>query len=120
MSLSKEASKIARHVTTCSELQKTGEKLRLKNSGKVEIRDTSSLPYKIRKVAESIAISKASKPIRTPAGFLVLMVCKRNKVSNPERIRAKIKQMLLEKKAMLTDRRMLRNARRSAFLDIRR
>jgi len=64
-------------------------------------------------------LSKASKPIRTSTGILIIMVCNRNGGGIAKNMRAQIKNMLLNKLAILADRRMLRDIKRIAFLDIR-
>ncbi|MBT3991664.1 MAG: hypothetical protein HON14_19190 [Rhodospirillaceae bacterium] len=114
------AKQISSSVNSCSALAKKGGELGSKQSGRLEVADTSRLPINIRNVVQNIPLGKASEPIRTGAGFLVLMVCKRSGGGITPDVRNRIKNILLEKRATLTARRMLRNARRSAFVDIRR
>jgi hypothetical protein len=47
------------------------------------------------------------------------MVCKRSGGGTAKNMKAQIKNMLLQQLAILTDRRMLRDVRRTSFLDIR-
>jgi peptidyl-prolyl cis-trans isomerase SurA len=114
------AKKISSSITTCSALAKKGAELGSKQSGRLEVEDISRLPANLRNVVQNIPLSKASDPIQTAAGFLVLMVCKRSGGGITEDIRNRIRNTLLEKRATLVSRRMLRNIRRTAFVDIRR
>ncbi|MBT3916272.1 MAG: hypothetical protein HN731_19860 [Rhodospirillaceae bacterium] len=113
------AAKISKSSNSCSALEKMGTELGSKQSGRLEVQDTSRLPANIKNVVQNIALSKASSPIRTAAGFLVLMVCKRSGGNITEKVRSRIRNVLTEKRAALISRRMLRDIRRSAVLDIR-
>ncbi len=115
-----QANKISSKTKSCSELNRKGKELGSRNSGSVEVKDISRLPKKIREIAQNIKLSKASDPIQTKSGLLILMVCKRNDGSGTKFVRRTIKNMLLEKRAVLMGRTMLRNIQRAAFLDIRR
>jgi peptidyl-prolyl cis-trans isomerase SurA len=114
------AKEISSTIRTCSALAKKGAELGSKQSGRLEVADISRLPANLRNVVQNIPLSKASDPIQTAAGFLVLMVCKRSGGGITKDIRNRIRNALLEKRATLVSRRMLRNIRRTAFVDIRR
>tara|TARA_B100000315_G_scaffold257793_2_gene307842 strand:- start:9510 stop:10871 length:1362 start_codon:yes stop_codon:yes gene_type:complete len=113
------ATQISKSSNSCSALEKKGVELGSKQSGRLDVQDTSRLPANIKNVVQNIPLSKASSPIRTAAGYLVLMVCKRSGGDITEQVRSRIRGMLLEKRAALVSRRMLRDIRRSAVLDIR-
>ena len=114
-----QAQNISSNIKTCMSLNKKGKELGSKQSGKITVNDISQLPLNIRNVVEKIEISRPSKPIRTNTGFLILMVCQRSGGGALKNTRTKIKNMLLQERAVIIDRRMLRNIRRSAFLEIR-
>jgi len=113
------AVKLSVSSNSCSALEKKGAEFGSKQSGLLDIQDTSRLPVNIRNVVQNIPLSKASSPIRTAAGYLVLMVCERSGGAITEQVRSRIKNMLMERRAALVSRRMLRDIRRSAVLDIR-
>ncbi len=113
------AVKISNSSNSCSALEKLGTELGSKQSGRLDVQDTSRLPANIRNIVQNIPVSKASSPVRTAAGYLVLMVCKRSGGDITEQVRTRIRNMLLEQRAALVSRRMLRDVRRSAVLDIR-
>ena len=114
-----QAKNISVNSKTCSDLSKKGKELESKQSGQVKVEDISQLPFRIRNIVKTLKLSKASKPIKMNSGFLIIMVCKRIGGEIVKNMRAQIKNILLQRRAVLTDRRMLRDIRRTAFLDIR-
>ena len=117
--VTEQAEDISSSIKTCLALNQKGKELGSQQSGTLEINDITQLPTNIRTIVQKNDLFKASKPIRTGSGILIIMVCKRSGGGTLKNIRAKIKSMLLQKRAVLTDRSMLRNIRRAAFLDIR-
>lgn len=115
-----QAKRISLRVKSCSALNNKAKELGSRQSGRLEINDIEQLPINIKNVVQNIELSEASKPIRARNGFIVLMVCKRIYSDNEKNIKIRIKNLLLEQQAVLTDKRMLRNIRRAAFLNIRR
>ncbi len=113
------AENISSNVKTCSNFNKKGKELGSKQSGELKVEDILQLPSNIRNIVQKIELSKASKPIRTRTGILIIMVCKRNGGGTAKDLRAQIKSVLLQQHAVVADRRMLRDIRRIAFLDIR-
>ncbi len=79
---------------------------------------TSSLPDQVRRVVEKLAVSTASRPVRTSDGLAVLMVCKREGASQTA-LRRRVRQMLREQRYNSLARRYLRDIRRAAMIDIR-
>jgi len=113
------AKNISSNTKTCSDLNEIGKRLGSKQSGELKVDDILGLPSKIRNIVQKIQLSKASKPIKTSTGILIIMVCKRSGGGIAKNMRAQIKSMLLQQLAVIVDRRMLRDIRRTAFLDIR-
>jgi peptidyl-prolyl cis-trans isomerase SurA len=113
------AENISSNTKNCSDLNKKGKELGSTQSGELKIDDVLKLPSNIRSIVNKIELSKASKPIKTSTGILIIMVCKRSGGGTAKNMRAQIKNMLLQQLAILTDRRMLRDVRRTSFLDIR-
>jgi peptidyl-prolyl cis-trans isomerase SurA len=111
---------ISSSVNTCPKLEKIGSTIGSKESGLIELTDTSQLPINIQTIVQNLPLSKASEPIQINDGYLILMVCKRTTATFSKKVRASITNMLLEKQADLLAQRMLRNLRRLAFIDIRR
>ena len=113
------AENISSNTKNCSDLNKKGKELGSTQSGELKIDDVLKLPSNIRSIVNKIELSKASKPIKTSTGILIIMVCKRSDGGTAKNMKAQIKNMLLQQLAILIDRRMLRDIRRTSFLDIR-
>lgn len=71
----------------------------------------------LRKTIEGLAVGEASKPIRSPVGIQVVMVCERSELAGPPR--DDIRDALLRERVDLRARRYLRDLRRAAFIDVR-
>jgi peptidyl-prolyl cis-trans isomerase SurA len=67
---------------------------------------------------QDLAVDKASRPIRANDGFIVLMVCEREKDSTDVQ-RRKVEQLLLDQRRSILARRYLRDLHRAAFVDVR-
>lgn len=113
------AKDITSDTKNCADLNKKIIKFGSKQSGRIKVSDISQLPVGIRTIVQKINIAEPSKPIRTSTGILVLMVCSRSGGELLPNFRSSIKNRLLQERAVIMDRRMLRNIRRSAFVDIR-
>ncbi len=114
------AKQISSTANSCAALAKKGVEIGSKQSGRLEVANISRLPINIRNIVKNIPLAKTSAPIRTGAGFLILMVCDRTGGGVTPDVRNRVRNVLLERRATLVARRMLRDIRRSAFVDIRR
>lgn len=114
------ANSISSSASNCQDMDRIGKEKGAKQSGRLSNIKASALPENLRNAVLSNEVGKASKPIRTPAGYVVLMACSKSGDNSNQAVRQKIEQDLLEKKASLFARRLLRDLRRSAFVDIRR
>ena len=77
-----------------------------------------SLSASLRKPARALAIGKASKPIESKNGVVVIMVCKRIGDANLPKA-AEVRTQIGVRRLSILTRRYLRNLRRSAYLDLR-
>ncbi|MBO39482.1 MAG: hypothetical protein CMM75_09955, partial [Rhodospirillaceae bacterium] len=84
--------------------------------GKMEI---GKLGEPLRKIISEIELGKASKPIRTPSGISIFMVCSKTlpktELPTPQQIRARLKR----KRLSVLIRRYMRDLRRASVVDIR-
>lgn len=103
----------------CQDMEILGKEIGPSGSGKISDVKLSSISPNLRELAQNLEIDQASAPIRTEGGFLVIMVCSRKSSMNEEAIRQRIAMSLSEQKAELVSRRLLRDLRQSAFVDIR-
>ncbi|MBT5840453.1 MAG: hypothetical protein HOH80_15760 [Rhodospirillaceae bacterium] len=114
------AKTIAGSAESCGDLEKLGKELGSKNSGKLDNIKLSNLPANIRNAVESLEAGQASQPIKAGGGIVVLMMCARRGDLVDEQVRKQVERMLLQERAGLVARRLLRDLRRAAFIDIRR
>ncbi len=84
--------------------------------GRVRLKD---LPPRLRKAVRELPVGEISPPVRTPAGYHLLMVCERIEPEGGLPDRAEVHEALMEKRLKLLSRRYLRDIRRSAFVDVR-
>ena len=88
-------------------------------SGKLQNIKLSNLAPSIRKAAQDLDVGKASAPIRTSGGVIILMVCHRTFDKDETKFRRRVAIDLSRQRAELISRRELMELRRSAFIEIR-
>ena len=117
MELAKTMGKLS---TSCTDMESLGVELRSPMSGNLGKIKISKLPENLRQVAQGLPDGKASQPIRTKQGIIVIMICSReggSDLSIP--LRDKIEQSLLNQRLEAAAQRLLRDLRRAAFVDVR-
>ena len=103
----------------CQDMKILGEEAGLSSSGRISNVKLSSIAPNLRQLAQELEINQVSAPIKTEGGLVVIMVCSRKSSMNEQSIRQRIAMSLSEQKAGLVSRRLLRDLRQSAFIDIR-
>jgi peptidyl-prolyl cis-trans isomerase SurA len=111
---------VANSAESCLDMEKLGKELGATRSGKLNGIKLSNLPPNIRATVADLKVGESSKPIKTGGGIVVLMTCGRKGDLADAQVRTQVEFMLLEQRAKLVARRLLRDLRRSAFVDIRR
>jgi peptidyl-prolyl cis-trans isomerase SurA len=113
------AESITKTVASCTEFEQIGKKLGSAISGDLGELKVADLPPDIAKTVLGLDVNRTSKPIRTDAGVLVLMLCARedppSRLPEPE----EIKEQLLLQRLDLMARRYMRDLRNQAFVDLR-
>lgn len=79
----------------------------------------SRLPDALRQVASALPDGQASTPIRGPDGVAVMMICSRQDAGGDGVDRDQIRSGLAEQKLDMMQRRLLRDLRGNAYIDIR-
>jgi len=113
------ARSVSSAATNCRDMNTLGKEIYPNSFGRIADIKISALAPNLRPFAQNLEIGKASDPIRTPAGILVLMVCKRESNIDENEIRQRVANSLVEQRAELLSRRLLRDLRQSAFIDVR-
>jgi peptidyl-prolyl cis-trans isomerase SurA len=76
------------------------------------------LPLQYRQILQGLRVGEASRPITLPQGLIILMICSRDDNPNMPN-RDQIADTLVRTRVDAQSRRMLRDLRRAAFIDIR-
>ena len=113
------AKTVADTAENCGDMEKLGKELGSRRSGKLDNIKLSTLPPDIRGAVESLKAGQASRPIKAGGGIVVLMMCARRGDLGDEQVRKQVEFLLLQERASLVARRLLRDLRRAAFVDIR-
>jgi peptidyl-prolyl cis-trans isomerase SurA len=117
----KQAEEAAAGAGSCDELEAAGKAIGSTMSGRLGTVKLEQLPPPVRSVVQDLAVNTPSKPLPTPAGIAVLMVCDRQEPPKESEAakRARVRNQLLEQRYDMISRSHLRDLRRNAFLDVR-
>jgi len=105
--------------TGCDDLETLGKEAGSPLSGSLGTLTVDSLPNELRQVVEPLGVGEASPPVRSGNGVVVLMVCERNESETSADERKAIERMLMNDRLLAASRRILRDLRRAAFIDVR-
>jgi peptidyl-prolyl cis-trans isomerase SurA len=112
------ATTISQTATDCNDMQKLSKEAGATSAGTIRNVKVGSLAEPLRPAAVSLEVGKASQPIQTKDGVVVMMVCERSgdaALPKADEVRETLGRQRLES---LADR-YLRDLRRAAFLDVR-
>lgn len=111
---------LAATVSGCAEMTKMAKEVKSAPSpdlGTFRLRDLSS---KIRSAVGGLPVGKASAPIRSRTGIMILMVCRRDEPKASLPTRKAIEDQLINRRLNLMARRYMRDLRNAAVVDLRR
>lgn len=119
-----EGAKIASEKTkSCAALDNIAKKLGSPLSGNLGDIKTSALAPQQRSMIRGLPPLKASRPVRTADGVIVLMVCRRDEPKTPELTEEDLKESIARRltgeRLSILARQYLRDIRRNAFVDVR-
>jgi len=121
--LDQTARDLSKSAQSCQDMQALAARIKSPLSGNLGNLNISQLAPQIRKVVETLPISKASIPVKTDGGVMVFMVCDREQVvivkEDDKSIRNRVRNKLISERFNLSARRHLRSLRRSAIIDTR-
>lgn len=109
---------ISETASSCADMEKLSKEIGATGTARLKNVKVVSLSAALRKPASALAIGKASKPIESKNGVVVIMVCKRIGDSNLPKA-AEVRIQIGVRRLNILTRRDLRNLRRSADLDLR-
>lgn len=114
------AQAISKKVRSCPEMEQAATaagSTRPANPGDVRLSGVSAAP--LRQLLATLPINQASKPIVTPDGIAVIVVCAREQKNAADPTPDEVRAQILEQRVELASRQLLRNLRRKAMLDDR-
>lgn len=113
------AQQISSEVKSCGELAKIGRDEAPQTSRELPDVKAGELPQPLRQTVLALDVAQASKPLPTPGGVVVAMVCQKQKPQGGLPTREEIADSLARERLDALARRYLRDLRRGAYVDIR-
>jgi len=113
------AQSITDDTTGCEAFNQKGAEIEGSMSGDIGWVRLSDLPIEFRDVAATLEIDTPGAPITTATGVHLLMVCERRDPNAEVDMRDVIYEQIATRRLAILERRMLRDLRRAAFVDLR-
>ena len=113
------AREISAAVSGCEAMRMRAGELESSLSGDIGWVKLADLPAAFRAAVVELDVGQASAPIATDAGVHVLMACERNEPDPQADIRDAIYDRIARQRLAILERRLLRDLRRNAFVDLR-
>ena len=114
------AESVAEIAKDCKDLELIGKEIGTVVSGNIDDVKLADLTPLVRREVKNLKIGKVGGPLRTEAGILIIMVCRKEVENKIAEIRSKVRQKLAVKKMTSISRRILIDLRRSSFIEIRK
>ncbi len=111
------AQQLSENARNCSDLPNIGKEVRGAQVSDVGTGKLNELPPDVRDIVANLDVGRPSPPLRTAQGVRILMVCKRDGGSGPSR--DDVGNGLLQQRLELLARKLMRDLRQQAVVDIR-
>lgn len=112
------AQSIAQNARSCSILDSLVGKRKGVNLQKISKASSRSMPFELKKLLDNLQPGKASKPLLTPAGAMLFMLCEKEEYNPETPSRENIRNHLKGEELSRIADRELRNLKSAAFIDI--
>lgn len=112
------AEQVRSSVEGCDDLRRLASELRVPPPSEPQRGRVGALPQQFRQIISQLRTGEPSRAIQLPQGLIILMVCERAEEGNMPN-REQIVDTLLRQRVDTQTRRLLRDLRRAAFIDIR-
>ena len=113
------ASGLSDSLSGCSAMAETARKIKSPRRANLGEFNLAELSPSIRDAVAELAVGKASRPVPTQGGLLLFMVCKRDAPKTNLPGRDAIRKRLMGRRLDLIARRVLRDIRLAAIVDVR-
>jgi peptidyl-prolyl cis-trans isomerase SurA len=104
-------------VTDCGDLVRLRDESGARTFGLPNEATLTDLPGEIQTIVSPLQEGEISDPVQTGSGVLIVMVCKREDIGDI--MREDIRQTLVRDRLDIISRRLMRDLRNSAFVDLR-
>jgi peptidyl-prolyl cis-trans isomerase SurA len=111
------AQQLSETANSCADLPNLAKEVRGAQVSDVGSGKIADMPQDVRDIVGNLTVGKASPPLRTAQGVRILMVCKRDGGSGPSR--DDVGNALLQQRLELLARKLMRDLRQQAVVDIR-
>jgi peptidyl-prolyl cis-trans isomerase SurA len=112
------AEQVRTTVSGCDDLRRVAGELHVPPPADPQRGRLGQLPVQYRQILQGLRVGEASRPLTLQQGLIILMICSRDDNPNMPN-REQITETLLRTRVDAQSRRMLRDLRRAAFIDIR-
>ena len=112
------AEQVRTSVRGCDDLRRVASELHVPPPADPQRGRLGQLPPQYRQMLQGLRVGEASRPLALPQGLIILMICSRDDNPNMPN-REQITETLLRTRIDAQARRLLRDLRRAAFIDIR-
>lgn len=112
------AGQVRGNVNGCDDLRAVARELRVPPPAEPQRGRLSDLPQQFRAIVQALRVGEASQPIVTPQAVVVLMVCRMESAGGMPN-REQLQEVALRQRVDQQARRLLRDLRRNAFIEIR-
>jgi peptidyl-prolyl cis-trans isomerase SurA len=112
------AEQVRTSVSGCDDLRRVAGELHVPPLADPQRGRLGQLPVQYRQILQGLRVGEASRPLTLPQGLIILMICSRDDNPNMPN-RDQITETLIRTRVDAQSRRMLRDLRRAAFIDIR-
>ncbi|OAN53167.1 parvulin peptidyl-prolyl isomerase [Paramagnetospirillum marisnigri] len=119
--LKAKATELTQPIKGCRDFEEFGRKLGSDAFGRMENGRKSELPPQVLAVVKDIALETPSRPVESPEGYFVYMVCSRTALGQAGALPSRdvIRRQIEEERLELQGKRYLRDLRRAAFVEFR-
>lgn len=112
------AQSLAQNAKSCTMLDTLVAKRKGVNSQKIKKASSHSMPFELRKLLDTLKPGRASKPVLTPNGAMLFMLCEKEEINPETPSRDDIRNHLKGEELSRIADRELRNLKSAAFINI--
>jgi peptidyl-prolyl cis-trans isomerase SurA len=112
------AMQITQGAASCDDFEALGHRLKALGVGRIKPTPLPQLSAPVRQAVANLAQGAVARPIDTPAGLRIYMMCSRSDAGAHLPSRAEIRRMIENQRLEMLTRRYLRDLRRNAYIRI--